>query len=183
MFSTTLPSYHNNIYIGDFNLHISEEETTPAIFNDSIDAMGTLYQHIGFPTHKSGNILYLILSDITQSASVMTTTPGPYLIDYRAVNATPNIKKLKPMFGYQQVRKLHKVAQHEWIDKFNPDNVPLTDKLEELVPLFNTELTRMLDKLAPLKCCKINLTPKNPWYDMELKSHKIQMRKRGKEMA
>ena len=57
--STTLPSHQNNIYIGDFNLHVSEEDTDPAIFNDSIDAMG-LYQHVGFPTHKSGNTLDLI---------------------------------------------------------------------------------------------------------------------------
>ena len=77
--STTLPSNPNNIYIGDFNLHISEEDTKidPAIFNDSIEAMG-LYQHVGFPTHKSGNILDLILSDIQQTTSIMTTAPGPY---------------------------------------------------------------------------------------------------------
>ena len=50
--STMLPSHPNKIYIGDFNLHVSEEETDPAIFNDSIEAMG-LYQHVGFPTHKS----------------------------------------------------------------------------------------------------------------------------------
>ena len=57
--STTLPSHSNNIYIGDFNLHISEEETDSIIFNDSIEAMG-LHQHVDFPTHKSGNILDLI---------------------------------------------------------------------------------------------------------------------------
>ena len=40
--STTLPSHPNNIYISDFNLHVSEEETDPAIFNDSIKDMGTV---------------------------------------------------------------------------------------------------------------------------------------------
>ena len=47
--STALPSHSNNIYIGDFNLHISEEDTDPIIFNDSIEAMG-LHQHVDFPT-------------------------------------------------------------------------------------------------------------------------------------
>ena len=64
----------------------------PAIFNDSIKAM-RVYQHVGFSTHKSGNILDLILSDIQQTVSVMTTAPGPYLSDHRAVIATPNSKR------------------------------------------------------------------------------------------
>ena len=38
-----------------------------------------------------------------------------------------------------------------------------------------------MDKLAPLKKQKINLRPKNPWYDMDLKTHKHLMRKREKK--
>ena len=53
--SNTLPEHQNSIYIGDFNLHVSKEDTNPAIFNDSIEAMG-LYQHVGFHTHQGGNI-------------------------------------------------------------------------------------------------------------------------------
>ena len=180
--STTLPSHPNNMYIGDFNLHVSEEdtETDPAIFNDSIEAMG-LYQHVGFPTHKSGNILDLILSDIQQTTSVMTTAPGPYLSDHRAVIATLNTKRLKPMFSYQEVCKLKDITQEQLIDEFNPDNVPLNSKLEEIVPKFNNELTCTLNELVPLKKQKINLRPKNPWYDMEVKAHKRLMRKMEKK--
>ena len=178
--STTLPSHPNNIYISDFNLHVSEEEMDPAIFNDSIEAMG-LYQHVGFSMHKSGNILDLILSDIQQTVSIMTTAPGPYLSDHRAVIATLNSKRLKPMFSYQQVCKLKDITQEQLIDEFKPENVPLSSKLEEIVLDFNNELTHTLDKLAPLKKQKINLRPKNPWYDMEMKAHKRQMRKMEKK--
>ena len=46
--STCLPEYPNNIFIGNFNLHVSDElDMDAAIFNDSIDALG-LYQHVGF---------------------------------------------------------------------------------------------------------------------------------------
>ena len=69
----------NNIYIGNFNLHVSDQQDTDsAIFNDSTEAMG-LYQHVHFQTHKSGNVLDLLLSDITQSMGVLTVAPGPYL--------------------------------------------------------------------------------------------------------
>ena len=179
---TMLPSHPNNIYIGDFNLHVSEEETDPAIFNDSIEAMG-LYQHVGFPVHKSGNTLDLILSDIQQMISVITTAPGPYLSDHRAVIATLNSKRLNPTFSYKQVRRIKDITQDQLTKEFRPDNVPLSSKLEEIVPKLNNELTCTLDTLAPLRRQKISLRPKNPWYDMEMKSPQETNEENGKEMA
>ena len=80
--STHLPDNPNNIFIGDFNLHVSDDQDTDsAIFNDSIDAVG-LYQHVQFQTHWSGNILDLLLSDITQSTGLLTVAPGPYISDH-----------------------------------------------------------------------------------------------------
>ena len=92
--SMSLPNHQNNVFLGDFNLHISDQlDTDVTIFGDSMDAIG-LYQHIGFPTHKSGNVLDLILSDFTSDAKVLTTAPGPFVTDHRAVIATLNIKRL-----------------------------------------------------------------------------------------
>ena len=85
------------------------------------------------------------------------------------------------MFSYHEVCKLKDITQKQLIDEFNPDNVPLNSKLEEIVPKFNNELTCTLDELAPLKKQKINLRPKNPWYDMEVKAHKRLMRKMEKK--
>ena len=178
--SITLPSHPNNIYIGDFNLHISEEETDPIIFSDSIEAMG-LYQHVNFPTHKSGNILDLVLSDIQQSTSVITTSPGPYVSDHRAVISTLNTKRLNPSFTYKEVRRIKEITQDQLIAEFKLENVPLTTKLHEIVPKLKTELSRTLDTLAPLTRRKISLRPKNPWFDSELKTHKRLMRKSEKK--
>ena len=59
-FSTVLLTNHtNNIILGDFNLHISDDQDTDAaIFSDTCEALG-LYQYINFSTHKSGNVLRL----------------------------------------------------------------------------------------------------------------------------
>ena len=73
-----------------------------AIFSDATEAMG-LYQHVAFPTHQSGNTLDLILSDIGQNASVMTTSPGPFITDHRAIICTLNLKKLKLTSGKIQI--------------------------------------------------------------------------------
>ena len=160
--STTMPVYHNNLFLGDFNLHVSNtDDTDSAIFNDSIDAMG-LYQNVGFSTHKSGNILDLILSDITDNTKILTAALGPYLMDHRVVIATLNVKTLIQKPKVRTIRKLDKVADIEWTGEFNPNNVPLTYKLDNLVESQDTELTHILDKLAPEKKYKISTKPKQP---------------------
>ena len=136
--STTLPSHQNNIFLGNFNLHVSDTmDTDSAIFNDSIDALG-LYQHVGFTTHKSGNVLDLILSDITDNAKALTTTPHPFVTDHRAVIGTFSIKKLKPITRTKLVRQISKVRDDQWNDEFNADNVELNIKLDILVSSFSS---------------------------------------------
>ena len=173
--STSLPDHPNNIYIGDFNLYVSDgQDTDAAIFNDFIEAMG-LYQHIHFQTHKSGNVLDLLLSDITQEAGVITVAPGPYMSDHWAVIATLNTKKLQIRPEVKHVRKLHKVTAEDWNQAYNTDNVPLSDNLEEMVAYLNKELVRVQDELAPVKKCTISLRPKKLWYDQEMKTLKRTM--------
>ena len=177
MFLQPCQSIAITCFLGDFNLHVSNtDDTDPAIFNDSIDAMG-LYQHVGFSTHKSGNILDLILSDITDNTKVLTTAPGSYLMDHRVVIATLNVKTHTQKPKVRTIRKLDKVAYSEWTGEFNPNNIPLTYKLDNLVESLDTELTRILNELAPEKKCTISTKPKQPWYDEEAK---ILKRKIGK---
>ena len=173
--STSLLDHPNNIYTGDFNLHVSDsQDMDSAIFNDSIEAMG-LYQHIHFQTHKSGNVLDLLLSDITQAAGVRTVAPGPYLSDHRAVITTLNTKKLQTKPEVRHVQKQHRVTAEEWNQPYNTDNVPLSDNLEQMVEDLNKELVRMQDELAPIKKCTISLRPKKPWYNQEMKILKTAM--------
>ena len=139
----------NNIVVGDFNLHVSnEDDVDSAIFNDTIEAMG-LYQHVSFPTHKAGNTLDLILSEIQGSISINTTVPGPFITDHCAIISTLSLKKQQPKRTDREVRKLHKVDTEDWIKEFNPNNVELSNNLDSVVTSFGQEFKRTLDKLAP----------------------------------
>ena len=83
----------NNVFIGNFNLHISKEnDVNAAIFNDSIEALG-LYQHITFLTHKEGNVLDLVISEMNSNINIQTKSQGPFLSDYCAIISTLSIKK------------------------------------------------------------------------------------------
>ena len=127
--STSLSKHPNNIYLGDFNLHVSNTlDTDSAIFNDTTEALG-LYQHVGFSTHKSGNVLDLVLSDITDRSKILTTAPGPFISDHRAVIGTLSIKRLKPIIKRKLVRQISKVGDQQWGDAFNPMNVTLMASL------------------------------------------------------
>ena len=168
--SSYLPIHQNNVFTGDFNLHISNQlDTDAAIFGDSIDALG-LYQHVGFGTHRPGNVLDLVLSDLMGKTKVLTTAPGSFLTDHRAVIATLNLKKLRPVT--KKIRQVNKVKPDQWMEEFNPDNAQLNGKLDCLVSSLNSELSRVYDTLAPLKECKVNLRAKQPWYDQEMKALK-----------
>ena len=103
---------------------------------------------------------------------MLTAALGPFVTDHRAVIATLNIKKLKPITNTILVWQVGKVSDDQWGKEFNPDNIQLTGKLNTLVSSFNTELRMVYNKLAPLKKFKVNLRSKQPWYDTDMKAMK-----------
>ena len=171
-----LPERHNNIVLGDFNLHVSkEDDINPAIFNDTIEAMG-LYQHVSFPMHRSGNTLDLILSEIQSPISINTTAPGPFITDHCVIISTLSIKRQQPKRALKEVRKLHKVTTDGWIKEFNSDKVELSTNLDEAVASLGKEFKHTLDKLTPVKKFSVSLKAKMPWFDREMAQHKAMMR-------
>ena len=130
---------------------------------------------------KSGNVLDLVLSNFTDETKVLTTTPGPFLTDHRAVIAKLNLKKLRPAMKKILVRQVSKIKLDQWMEEFNPENVQLTGKLDTLVSSFNTELCRVYDTLAPLKECKVDLKTKQPWYNQDMKLMKRKVHKYEKK--
>ena len=175
-----LPDSTNNIVMGDFNLHVSkEDDVNSAIFTDTIEAMG-LYQHVSFPTHRSGNTLDLIISELQNSTAVKTIIQGPFISDHCAIISTLNIKKLPTKRTHMEVRKTNKITAEEWMSEFDPDKVALNCNLDEAVANLGTELRRTLDKLAPLKRCSISIRPKKPWFNKEMAPNKAKVRRREK---
>ena len=176
-----LPRWSNNLLVGDFNLHVSKDDDIDStIFLDTIEAMG-LYQHVTFPTHKQGNTLDLVISELGNTSKVMTTAPGPFLTDHRVVISTLNIKSSQSKRQQIKVRKLKAVETNQWEKEFNHSNVTLTSNLEKDVESLATELRRVLDTLAPVKNCSVSLKPKKPWFNHDLAVEKAKVRRREKK--
>ena len=83
--ASTSGSFSNMIVLGDFNIHIKDENDNVAgIFVDTMIALG-FNQHMSFPTHRAGNILDLIFTETCNSIEVKSCTPGPILSDHTGV--------------------------------------------------------------------------------------------------
>ena len=73
-------SEHGNklLIMGDFNIHVNDEfHENAGYFMDIIMALG-LEQHIHFPTHKAGNILDLVITELESKLEVTKHSPGPF---------------------------------------------------------------------------------------------------------
>ena len=107
-----------------------------------------LYQHVNFTTHKQGNTLDLVISELGSMSKVMTTSPGPYLTDHRAVISMLNVKSFQLKRRQKKVRKLNSVTTEQWEKEFNPTNVKLTSNLEADVESLSKEFRRVLNTLC-----------------------------------
>ena len=94
--STLLSEYNNNVIVGNFNLHVSnEEELDAATFTDTCEAFGW-YRYVTFPTHTSGNCVDLILTKLSGNVNVLRTHRGPFVSDHVVVVMQLNVKRLNP---------------------------------------------------------------------------------------
>jgi len=79
------------VLTGDFNIHVNIESDSDAVrFLDLLSSMG-LQQHIGFPTHISGNTLDLLISRTLDSNLIHDVRPGAYFSDHCLAFFTINV--------------------------------------------------------------------------------------------
>ena len=89
----TVDTYSNTILIGDFNIHVNDLESNEVLlFNQTIEALG-LNQHVTQPTHQKGNILDLIITNVTSKYQPTAIKIGNYLSDHAVVIMELNVKK------------------------------------------------------------------------------------------
>ena len=74
-----IPNQQNTLILGNFNMHIEDlTETDTIIFNDTMQTLGFKLHATG-PTHKQGNALDLIFTELTSKIQVMNYTTHGYI--------------------------------------------------------------------------------------------------------
>ena len=70
--------YNNIVILGDFNIHINDQEDLDTgIFIDTITALG-LDQYVDFATHNKDNILDLVMAEPLGKIKITSFIPGPF---------------------------------------------------------------------------------------------------------
>ena len=76
---------------GDFHVHINDPDNDEARqLLDAIEALG-FNQKVGFCTHKSGNILDLLMTCDINKIMLLVPTSGPFLLGHFTVESPLNI--------------------------------------------------------------------------------------------
>ena len=105
------------IVLGDFNVHINDENDNEAgIFVDTIPALD-FNQHVTFPTHWVGNILDLVFTKTCDSIKVKSCRPSPILSDHTAVEiiiVQPSQSIQRKLIKYRKLKDID-------IDQLNRD--------------------------------------------------------------
>ena len=175
----SIMTYNNIVILGDFNLHINEQEDPDTgIFIGTITALG-LDQYIDFATHNKGNIPDLVMAEPLGKIKVTSCTPGPFLSDPCAVKFT--ISVTKQHMERKEITFHHtKDIDYEIFTKdLHLDDIEESE-LDSMVESFNNRLQTTLDSHAPEISKIITARPTNPWFTPELKLQKESVRHREK---
>ena len=99
-------SEHGNksLILGDFNIHMNDENDENAgNFMDIIKALG-LEQHIHLPKYKAGNTLDLVMTQLGSKLEVTKCSPGPFWLDHCA---TDFMVELPTYISIQEANAMH----------------------------------------------------------------------------
>lgn len=170
---------HHFLIVGDFNIHVDDPTDSHARTFMSLLSDTNLTQHVHFPTHTHKHTLDLIIgpsdSLCLPHVDCLNISPSDHKPILTKLNLqTPRTINSPP----QSFRRLAAID----ILKFSSDiahsdllqNPP--SSLEELVQCYNSTLSQLLDKHAPL-ITKNSCRPHNLWYTPALRALKNITRK------
>ena len=176
----TVPKYPNLIILGDVN--ISTEKVTNAdtvIFNDTMAALG-LQQHVQGLTHKMGNTLDLIFSQLETQLTVTGTATHGFVSDHCMVSVKLSLKKPIPPIVRKVIRDCSKITPQSFAKNYTNPNYSENTTLDEVHNLFEEELLKALNRVAPLKTIKCTNRQKHPWHNQFMKEQKRVVKNREK---
>ena len=150
-------------FLGDFNIKIDNiNDYNTQHFNKLLQHFFR-NQHVSFPTHDSGHILDLIITNDSSKLNINPFYIDTCISDYKTICIDLNLPKShikKKTFSYRQINNIN-------FTQFNQDisvafsNIEHFD-LDSLVNYYNATLPFVSDKYAPLKTVTVPLRTSNP---------------------
>ena len=166
---------------GDFNIHVDNPHLNDSVnFCDLLDSFG-LVQHVNTPTHQQGHTLDIVITREADSLIHKPPISDSFLSDHCTVLC--NLKISKPPLTVKTItyRKLKTIDIQQFKHDLQLSNLcqNTLDNLDvnTLAESYNSTLTTILDRHAPLIEKSITVRPRVPWFNDNIKEAKRQRRK------
>ena len=120
-----------------------------------------------FPTHLSQHTIYLMLFE-TQSTVESAVRQGHLFSDHYFLHADLCIKTTKPDTKIVSYRKLKNICDTNLAEDLRTMSLQ-GEIIEDLVTSYNSKLSEILDKHAPLKSRRLHPCHSQPWFTDRIK--------------
>ena len=178
--SSAVASLGHLLLLGDFNLHMDSITVNREArdFCSVLEGFG-LTQHIHKPTHKNGHTLDLVITrkhyGIVSAVEVKDCGfPDHFVIFLELQFAKPQLPK--QTVAYRKLKSISTDSIQTAIRRSALSSHPSLH-LDELAKLYNSELTSVLDSIAPLTVRTFPIRPDSSWYTEEICQAKQQRRR------
>ena len=151
------------LIVGDFNIHVDELNDSNALHFLKLLNTFNLCQHVSLPTHNSGLILDLIITNASSNLIICPYVLDTYISDHKTVCVDTDLPKPavnKVTFSCRPISKINFTDFNQDISNAfsNIDNF----NLDSLIDHFNSNMSLILDKYAPLKTVTVKPRTSNP---------------------
>ena len=160
----------NLLIVGDFNIHCDNLSSPETMKFNQLLLDYNLKQQVTEATHELGHIFNCVISrkhdDFVEEINV-----GELVSDHSLINVAINLRKLPVQ---------RKTITHHKLSSINYDSsrsdieesvlsihIPLD--LESAATLYNSTLSKVLEKHAALKTCRVSFHGKCPWWSAKIR--------------
>ena len=180
LISVAATTPHEFLITGDFNLHVDDlSNSNTKQFLSALDA-ANLFQHVHFPTHNHQHTLDLIIthshSSLSPNVTFSPVSPSDHYPIFTSLTIQPPISSSPSVQSFRSIKSIN-------VSHFSRDitlsrlitHPPST--LDQLVHCYNSTLTGILHKHAPLKTKTVKSKSSQPWFTSSLSKLKSVRRK------
>ena len=154
------------LMVGDFNFHGEDcNDRSAQRFLQLLETFN-MEQHIREPTHRSGHTLDLMITRAEENIASNFSVHDPTISDHFAVLCTLVLRKVPFERKRLCYRKLKSIDVSELRADIANSSL-MNDDVEDVIVLmdnYNSVLSTLLDKHAPIKECVVTVRPAAPWY-------------------
>ena len=168
------------VITGDFNIHVDDPSDSNSIQFLSLLDHANLIQHVKFPTHQHSHTLDLVITSATSTLSPILTCLPVSPTDHFPIICSLNIT---PPPSAPVTNRLTRAVTSINASKFSRDILSSRlithppSALSDLVDCYNSTLSQLLDKHAPLKSKIFRTKSPSPWFSPLLKKLKLSKRR------